>query len=266
MTFLATLGLWFASSLPVYMYFNPFYSHAQSVFVVALFLWYWQRTRPERALAQWAILGLLAGLMLNVYYINIAVLSFPLLESLKKYWDSGRVPRPGGTGARRLLLGNCLFACVTFTAFLPTLVTRKIIYGSPWILGYDPSDWAHPVVWQPLLSSNHGLISWTPIVLPALVGLALLWRYDREFAVCSWASFAALYYIVAAHPDWHGISSFGNRFFISLTPLFVLGLAVFLQQAGHWFKQTKLAIAASALSIFVLMIWNWRSFFNGARD
>jgi hypothetical protein len=93
-------------------------------------------------------------------------------------------------------------------------------------------------------------------VLPALVGLALLWRYDREFAVCSWASFAALYYIVAAHPDWHGISSFGNRFFISLAPLFILGLAVFLQQASHWFQQTKVAIAASAAAIYVLIIWN----------
>ena len=42
---LATLGIWFASSLPVYMYFNPSWSHAHSVFVVAVFLWYWHRTR-----------------------------------------------------------------------------------------------------------------------------------------------------------------------------------------------------------------------------
>ena len=35
---LATIGIWLASSLPVYMYFNPFYSHAQSVFVVAAFV------------------------------------------------------------------------------------------------------------------------------------------------------------------------------------------------------------------------------------
>ena len=55
--FLATLGMWFASSLPVYLYFNPFYSHAHSVFAAAVFLWYWQRTRPQRSLAQWAILG-----------------------------------------------------------------------------------------------------------------------------------------------------------------------------------------------------------------
>src|SRR5438034_1683053 len=41
----ATLGMWFASSLPVYMYLNPSWSHAHSVFIVAGFLWYWSRTR-----------------------------------------------------------------------------------------------------------------------------------------------------------------------------------------------------------------------------
>jgi hypothetical protein len=47
--FFSTIGIWFASSLPVYMYFDPFYSHAHSVFAVAIFLWYWQRTHANAA-------------------------------------------------------------------------------------------------------------------------------------------------------------------------------------------------------------------------
>ena len=39
-SFVATIAIWWASSLPVYMYFNPSWSHALSAFVVALFLWY----------------------------------------------------------------------------------------------------------------------------------------------------------------------------------------------------------------------------------
>ena len=85
----------------------------------------------------------------------------------------------------RLFLGNLIFSCVTLIAFLPTLITREIIYGSPLDFGYDPSSWTHPAIWQPLLSSNHGLLSWTPIVLPALVGLFLLRRYDSELAACA---------------------------------------------------------------------------------
>jgi hypothetical protein len=254
--FLATLGIWFASSLPVYMYFNPFYSHAQSVFAAGSFLWYWQATRAQRTVAQWAILGLLAGLMLNIYYINVAILVLPLLESLRQYWQTLRAPAHGWGVLRRLFLANVVFSCVTLVAFLPTLITRQIIYGKPWNLGYEPSSWTRPALWQPLLSSNHGLVSWTPIVIPSLVGLFLLRRYDPELATYSLAAFAAMYYIVACHPDWHGRSSFGNRFFLSLTPLFILGLAVFLQDVSRWFTRARTAIATSALALAILILWN----------
>jgi hypothetical protein len=254
--FLATLGIWFASSLPVYMYFTPFYSHAHSVFAVSIFLWYWQRTRTQRTLAQWMILGLLSGLMLNIYYINIAVLLFPLLESLKKYQQEWRAPARRWETIRSLFLGNLIFSAATLAAFLPTLITRKIIYGNPLSFGYEPSSWTHPAIWQPLLSSNHGLVSWTPIVLPSLLGLFLLHQYDRELSAYSLAAFAAMYYIVACHPDWHGISSFGNRFFISLTPLFVVGLAVFFQEFSGWVRSSRLAVAVSAFAIAALIFWN----------
>ncbi len=64
--FLATIGIWLASSLPIYMYFNPSWSHAFSAFSVSLFLWYWDRTKLQRTPAQWAALGAFAGLMGNV--------------------------------------------------------------------------------------------------------------------------------------------------------------------------------------------------------
>ena len=254
--FFATLGIWLATSLPVYLYFDPFYSHAHSVFAVAIFLGYWHRTRPERSTAQWAILGLLAGLMLNVYYLNIAMLSLPLLESLRKYWQAGRAPGHGGEALRRLFLANLIFAGMTLVAFLPTLITRQVIYGNPLDFGYEPSSWTHPELWRPLLSSNHGLLSWTPVVIPSLVGLFLLRRYDSELATYSLAAFVAMDYIVACHPAWHGISSFGNRFFISLTPVFILGLAVFLQEISRWFRRVHVAVATSALTLGALILWN----------
>jgi hypothetical protein len=254
--FMATLGIWFASSLPVYLYFNPFYSHAHSVFAVGIFLWYWHRTRSQRTMARWAILGLLSGLMLNIYYLNITLLLLPLMESLKQYWQAWRAPGNNWAILRRLFLANLIFAGVTLVAFLPTLITRQIIYGNPLDFGYEPSNWTHPALWQPLLSSNHGLLSWTPIVFPSLVGLLLLRRYDRELATYSLATFVSMYCIVACHPDWHGISSFGNRFFISLTPLFIVGLAVFLQEISRSFNGARVAVSTGALAISALILWN----------
>ena len=93
--FVATLGVWFASSLPVYMYFNPAWSHAHSAFAVALFLWYWQRTRHQRSLRQWLVLGLAAGLMMNIYYPNAILMIVPAVEALADYYRT----RPARWGA-----------------------------------------------------------------------------------------------------------------------------------------------------------------------
>ncbi|MGH9758870.1 MAG: glycosyltransferase family 39 protein, partial [Candidatus Acidiferrales bacterium] len=104
---LAALGIWFGSSLPVYMYFNPSWSHAHSAFVVALFLWYWDRTRGARTWTQWIILGAMGGLMMDVYYLNALVLLVPLFEVLPRFGQDWRAAR-GGVFAR-LLFQNVLF-------------------------------------------------------------------------------------------------------------------------------------------------------------
>jgi hypothetical protein len=241
------------------MYFDPAYSHAHSAFAVALFLYYWHRTRAQRLVAQWAVLGLLSGLMLDIYYLNIAVLVIPLLESLRGYGQGWRTPRHDWESLRGLFLANVVYSVATLVAFLPTLITRRIIYGHFLEFGYaefGQPQWTHPALWQPLLSSNHGLLTWTPIIIPAMLGLVLLRRYDRELAVYALAAVAAFYYLVACHPDWHGLSSFGNRFFLSLVPFFVLGLAVTLQETARWFKRGRTAYFANSLAIGGLILWN----------
>src|ERR1700676_456819 len=82
---MATVAIWWSSSLPVYMYFNPSWSHAHSAFAVALFLWYWHETRDGRTTRQWCILGVIAGLMLNVYYANATILVVLVVEGFWQY-------------------------------------------------------------------------------------------------------------------------------------------------------------------------------------
>jgi hypothetical protein len=252
--FLATLGIWFASSLPVYMYFNPSWSHAHSAFTVALFLWYWIRTRPTRTLAQWLILGSVGGLMLDVYYLNGVVLLFPFLESIAGYWNA--FSRRDGTGAVRLLGGDAAFAAGLVAAFLPTLITKRVIYGSFSRTGYEHLwDWTCPWFLKACFSSDHGLFSWTPVVIVAVAGLFLLWRYDREVAAYSLLVFLATLYVIGCYLDWDGLSSFGNRFFISLSPIFVLGLAAFFGWFERmWTERTAGIVSASAIAI--LVVWN----------
>src|SRR5215475_5343297 len=134
---LATIAIWWASSLPVYMYFNPSWSHAQSAFTVALFFWYWLRTRESRGVSEWFWLGLIAGLALNVYYPNVLVLLLLVPEAAACYRAAsekvGKAP-----GFARLLKNHLLFCSVVLVALLPTFLTKYVIYGAVFETGYIP--------------------------------------------------------------------------------------------------------------------------------
>jgi len=260
---LSTLAIWWASSLPVYMYFNPSWSHAHSSFAVALFLWYWFETRTSRTLAQWLILALMAGLMLNVYYPNAMVLAVLAIEIARQYYLAFRtdlsVAPNSSPRIRELLLRHSLFAAVLLVSLLPTLVTRFLIYRNPFESGYIPLrhwNWFSPCFLQVLFSSNHGLVSWTPILVFAIVGLSFFWRREPGVGAPFLAAFVAFYLFVACYPDWAGISSYGNRFFVSLTPLFILGLAVFFAHTAQLFRSQRVALVTAVALLAGSTLWN----------
>jgi hypothetical protein len=258
--FLATLTIWWASSLPVYMYFNPSWSHAHSAFTAALFLWYWEQTRGERTLRQWIILGLITGLMLNVYYPNLMLVAVLLVEALwqyREYFGSSRKPNAGrilSLLSRQLLFGITVCICL-----LPTFISRLIVYGGAFETGYLPLRaflWKSPVFLKVLLSANHGLLSWTPVLVFSLLGLLwFAWRSPRIGGPFL-AATVAFYLFISIYPDWAGISSYGNRFFISLTALFVFGLAIVLESFARRFRHRRAASLISAAALACFTIWN----------
>ena len=252
--FLAALGIWFASPLPVYMYFNPSWSHAQAAFAVALFLWYWIRTRGGRSWWQWAILGALGGLMMDVYYIDAVLLVIPLCESAGLLWSAFKNSRPQANGP--FMLQNIAFCLANFLAFLPTLITKKIIYGSYLTFGYTERwFWQSPAFFRVCFSSEHGLFSWTPIVALAIVGLAFLRERDRAVALYLLMAFVLYVYAIGCYQNWHGISSYGSRFFVALTAVFIIGLAAFFDWFARLWRQRPATYAATAATA-VLVLWN----------
>lgn len=286
--FLATLAIWWASSLPVYMYFNPSWSHAQSAFVVALFLWYWDHTRGSRTLAQWIVLGAIGGLMLDVYYANAMIFVILPFEALRDYAAASRgstagqahasQPAPPDASASvgppsppktidaphtpklsRLLARHFAFAITLLICLLPTFITHYIVYGGVFQTGYIPISqwsWKSPYLFSILFSSDHGLLSWTPILLFALIGLVAFWRSVPRVGALFLAATLAFYYFMASYPDWDGISSYGNRFFVTLTPLFILGLAVFLERFTRVFRTRRASLWAASVFLAVFALWN----------
>jgi hypothetical protein len=286
--FLATVAIWWASSLPVYMYFNPSWSHAQSAFVVALFLWYWHETRDARTTMQWIVLAAIAGLMLNVYYPNAMVLAVLVVEALPQYFAalrSKQSPERETTKLQaanrellerrpfiskglesntrpsllQLVLNHAVFAVVMIACLFPTLVSRYVIYGNPFESGYvSLKDWAwrSPYLLAVLFSSEHGLLAWTPVIALACIGVMIFALREPRVGSAILAAMLAFYFFIACYPDWAGISSFGNRFFVSLTPIFVIGLSVFFDRAARFFASQRMAVAAFGATTAILVAWN----------
>ena len=258
-SFLATITIWWASSLPMYMYFNPSWSHAHSAFMVALFLLYWDSTRESRTLLQWLLLGLIIGLMLNVYYPNLMVVSILLPEAFDQYAQAFRSRPAASPTVPQLLTRHLLFGLVVCLALLPTFVSRWIVYGGPFETGYlSLRDflWSSPVFLQVLFSSNHGLFSWTPLLAIACLGLILAARRTPRIGVPLLAASVAFYLFISFYPDWAGISSYGNRFFVSLTPMFIFGLAMVLERFAAFFSSSRTAALAASGVLACFVLWN----------
>lgn len=254
----ATLGIWFASSLPVYMYFNPSWSHAQSAFMVALFLWYWDYTRERRTPAQWFLLGLTGGLMIDMYYPNALFLLAIAVECCAGVREWVR-SAPRTVRITQVFENYALFAGALLLAFSPTLITRRVIYGSVFTTGYEgPSMWHFkaPLLGRVLFSTDHGLFSWTPVLILACAGLVFLFLRDRRIGTVAILSSIAFYYLISSFQNWDGISSFGNRFFVSLTPVFVLGLTALSAASERVWRSRMAAVSTAAVFLAILTLWN----------
>ena len=209
------------------------------------------------ALPQWLLLGVIVGLMLDVYYANLMVLSVLAVEAIGQYL---RIFRSGPASRLfPLLTGHFLFGLVVCVAMLPTFVTRAIVYGGPFESGYYSLRtflWSSPALWSVLFSSNHGLLAWTPILAFAIIGLCLFAFRLPKIGIPFLTALVALYLFISLYPNWAGVSSYGNRFFVSLTPLFILGLAYFLDRGAALFSRQSTALAVCSVVLACFTLWN----------
>jgi hypothetical protein len=70
------------------------------------------------------------------------------------------------------------------------------------------------------------------------------------------AAAGAYYLFIACYPTWNGLSSYGNRFFVSLTPLFIVGLAALLETLAAAWSRERAALAAASAAIALFIVWN----------
>lgn len=257
--FWGTIGVWFGSSVPVYLYLLPAWSHMHSIFATSLFFWYWLRTRGIRTGGQWLTLGLLSGLMMDVYQLNavfILAVAYEVLSAYAGIWSSG--PGRSEMLAKALRL-HTLYGLGILLSLLPTFVVRQIVFGSPFSVGpYTLRlwNWTSPVFSQVLFSTSHGLFVFTPILVLAVAGLFYLRSRNQSFGTICLLITLVFYFLISCFPWWHGAVGFGNRFFVSLTPIFVCGLASWFAWVARLWRDGRAASFRLVPVTLLFVIWN----------
>ena len=250
----AAMAVALGTPLVFYVYVAPIFAHASSAFAVALFLWTWLRVRERWSLTGVVALGLVGGLVAMIREQDLLIVAGPALDFLRWAVRSRRlVPRRSAIALAAAGAGTFVLA------YLPQLVAYQALNGhpGPTTLVTRKMTWTAPHALEVLFSPEHGLFAWTPLAILALAGLALLAADRRRDTDARWIGALALLmvclqiYVTGAVESWTVAGSFGQRRFIGLTPLLVLGLATLIAIVRDRSRIERVALGAT----IVLGIW-----------
>lgn len=251
----AALVILFATNAVYYMYVAPAFSHAASLFASALFVYVWWRTRESRARGNWGHwfwLGASGGLMTMVREQEAVFFVMPLVEGV---YSGYRVLKLGEkwTVLRTWIMGAAVMVVGAFLVFIPQLVSYRILNGNflPARNVTDKFTWDGVHILDVLFSDFHGLFTWTPVLVFAVIGLVLLWRYDRLVTAAFLLALTFETYLLGSFSTWFGGAGFGGRRFINCTVLFVVGLAAFVESIQTRVPRPLLAVVGA-----LLIVWN----------
>ncbi len=243
----------FGTPLVFYMYVAPGFSHANSAFAVAAFVVTWLHVRRDWSAGGVAALGALAALMGMVREQDLFIAIGPAIDYVV---SMGRGVRDGNRSPGEMLWKSVLGVAAVAVCFLPQAIAYLTLEGH---LGPSPvvqqkMFWTAPNAWRVLMSPANGWFFWSPVALPALIGLiALAFGYaghEKRWigAICV-VMVASQIYVSGSLNTWAGAGSFGQRRLVGLTIFLVIGLAALLNivRAG-W---PRIAVHA----IVVLSIW-----------
>jgi hypothetical protein len=255
----ATVAVWLGSHAIYYALVSPSYSHAASMLTSAIFFSRWLDGRDRPSVGRFAEWGGLAGLSALMRWQDAIFLLVPLVAAIT--W---RVPW------RTRLIGCTVALGAWLVVFSPQMLVWHVLYGQPFAVPQGPSfmRWTSPHPIDVLFSSSHGLFSWAPMLVPAVVGLAVFALRQRELRLMLAVLLAGSWYINAAVADWWAGEAFGARRFLSLFPLFVLGLATWLHAPGWPFRTRRSRITVVCILFLMngLLLLQYQLYMKGLRE
>lgn len=253
----ASLIVAVGTPLVFYSYVAPVFGHATSAFAVSLMVWTWLRVRDRWTVRGALILGLAGGLVAIVREQDALLALGPAVDFVWFSWPRLRV-RPVATPNATSLLRAAIAGVAGFViAFLPQALAYAAINGGvrPDATVARKLTWWSPHAIGVVLSPEHGLLAWTPLVAVAFAGLVLLAtnraarpEAQRVGALLGLMCLAQIY-TSGIVESWTVAGSFGQRRFVALTPVLTIGVATVLAVA------TRVWIRRAVMTLLVLCVW-----------
>jgi hypothetical protein len=253
----AAIAIWLGTPLLFYMYIAPPMSHACSAFAVALFVYTWLRVRQQWSVRGGIALGAAGALMAMVREQDLFFVAGPALDfAIAAASEFRRDPQCLVTRIKSAAAAAIAFALVFSPQALAYMRLNGHLRPSPLVT--RKMNWMAPHALQVLFSNEHGYFVWTPLAAIAIAGL-VLWAAgalpvspaaSRRVASCMVLMVALQIYVSGSVESWTVAGGFGQRRFVALTSLLVIGLAAA-------FHAARMPSARRALTSLVVLAIYW---------
>jgi hypothetical protein len=248
----AAIVVWLGTPLLFYMYVAPPMSHATSAFAVTVFVTLWMSVRERWHVRGVALLGASAALMTMVREQDAFFIAGPVLDMA---WSIARASRDR---VLPIVTAAAAGVAAAWVAFLPQALAYLALNGyvGPSRLVARKMSWHAPHALEVLVSPAHGLFFWTPLALVALAGLVVLAvrvpPAMRALGLGLLVAAACQVYVAGSVESWTVAGAFGQRRFVSLTPLLVVGVAALLAAV----RGRRWIVPAAAVVLVTAVWWN----------
>jgi hypothetical protein len=182
----------------------------------------------------------------DIFFLAGPAVDF-VLTAVRGRSEEGNAIRQTGRFVAAGIAGCTAFAI----GYVPQLLAYNALNGrpSPAADVQRKMTWYSPHGLQVLASPEHGFFFWTPLAVLGLAGLFVLTRRPdhRRIGACALLMVALQVYISGAVESWTVAGAFGQRRFVCLTILLVVGLAALLSSLSQVPRRTVMLLTGLAV-------------------
>ena len=241
------LALTYGTNLLFYLLEEPLMSHAYSFTLFALFVFYTDLWYREKNFKSSVGLGLIGGLIVLVRPTNALLLIFFVLYGVKSFRD---------LRSRFFeLVQNwnwlSLIMLIVFLWWIPQMFYWHEVAGKHWVFSYSADErffFGHPHIIKGLFGFRKGWFLYNPVMIFAMAGIVLSYRFYREFFWPVLIYFTVMVYLLMSWWSWWFGGGLSIRAFIDFYPVLAIPLAISIQRMLYQTKWKKVVL----LSVFLV--------------